>query len=70
VIIKSIQEEPESRRDWLLLLFRYHARFNKNNRLHQLWQRDNHPADKQYTCTAVSSGINTFASYAVFQTHP
>ncbi len=45
MIIKSIQEEPESRRDWLLLLFRYHARFNKNNSLHQLWQRDNHPIE-------------------------
>lgn len=45
MIIKSIQEEPESRRDWLLLVFRYYARFNKNNSLHQLWQHDNHPIE-------------------------
>lgn len=45
MIIKSIQEEPESRRDWLLLIFRYYARFNKNNSLHQLWQHDNHPIE-------------------------
>ena len=45
MIIKSIQEESESRRDWLLLLFRYHARFNKNNSVHQLWQSDNHPIE-------------------------
>ena len=45
MIIKSIQEEPESRRDWLLLVFRYYARFNKNNSLHQLWQHDKHPIE-------------------------
>lgn len=45
MIIKSIHEEPESRRDWLLLLFQYHARFNQNNSLHQLWQNDNHPVE-------------------------
>jgi putative transposase len=42
-IIKSIKQEPESRRDWLLHVLAYYARYNKNNSHYQLWQRDNHP---------------------------
>lgn len=44
-IIKSIQEEPESRRDWLLHIMAQHARHNKNNTHFQLWQQDNHPKE-------------------------
>ncbi len=34
--------QQEGGRNWLLLLMQYHARFNQDNNLHQLWQRDNH----------------------------
>ncbi|MBK9980981.1 MAG: transposase [Saprospiraceae bacterium] len=42
-ILEKINTEPESRREWLLHMFRYHARFNTNNRYFQVWQQDNHP---------------------------
>lgn len=42
-ILATIQQEPESRRDWLMHMFKYHARFNPNNRNFQFWQQDNHP---------------------------
>jgi putative transposase len=42
-IIASIQNESESRRDWLLYLFQYFAKHNTNNRDFQFWQQDNHP---------------------------
>ena len=42
-ILEKINTESESRRDWLLHMFRYHARFNSNNRYFQVWQQDNHP---------------------------
>ena len=43
-IIKQIQEnEQESRKDWLLHLFRYHAKYQKQNEEFQFWQKTNHP---------------------------
>ena len=42
-ILASIQHEPESRREWLLYLFKYYAAHNTNNRNYQVWQQDNHP---------------------------
>ena len=42
-IIKTIQKERESRKDWLLHVMAYHAKYNKNNSMYQLWRRDNHP---------------------------
>ena len=42
-ILDAIQKEPESRREWLMHMFAFYARFNKNNRNFQLWQQDNHP---------------------------
>ncbi len=42
-IIKAIQVGPESRKDWLLHMFRYHGKFNTNNREFQLWVQDNYP---------------------------
>jgi REP element-mobilizing transposase RayT len=41
-ILKSIQKEPESRREWLMHLFKFFAH-NDSNREHQFWQTDNHP---------------------------
>lgn len=43
-LIKWILDNPlESRRDWLKIVFEYHAKFNSNNQHFQVWQRDNHP---------------------------
>ena len=42
-ILDAIQKEPESRREWLMHMFSYYAKYNKNNRNFQLWQQDNHP---------------------------
>lgn len=42
-ILKAIQSEPESRREWLLYMFKYFANVNTDNRIHQFWQRSNHP---------------------------
>ena len=42
-ILKAIETEPESRRDWLLYLFKFFAKGSPvQNREHQFWQTDNH----------------------------
>ena len=41
-----ILENPkESRSEWMLKLFKYFAKYNKNNTTYQLWQRDNKPIE-------------------------
>jgi putative transposase len=42
-ILKSIETEPESRREWLLYMFKFYAKHNTDNRNYQFWQQDNHP---------------------------
>ncbi len=42
-ILESIRQEPESRREWLLHMFKYFAEVNTKNRNFQFWQQDNHP---------------------------
>ena len=42
-IIKAIKTQPESRRDWLLYLFRFFAKGNKHRNEFQFWDGDNHP---------------------------
>ena len=42
-ILQSIKTQPESRRDWLLYLFRFFAKGNKYRNEHQFWDGDNHP---------------------------
>ncbi len=45
-ILKMIEEEQgESRKDWLLHMFRYYARFKKQNRHYQFWQKTSHPIE-------------------------
>ena len=45
-IIKAVEEHPkESRRSWLLHLFKYFARYNSHNAHYQFWQQHNHPLD-------------------------
>jgi len=42
-IIKSLYEEPESQREWLLEKFKSAGAANGKNRIYQIWGNDNHP---------------------------
>lgn len=44
-ILEMVEKEPESRREWLMHLFDYFARFNRSNRYLQFWQQGNHPTE-------------------------
>ena len=45
-IIESIQSNPhESRKEWMLKLFAYYAKYYKNNKTFQFWQQDCHPIE-------------------------
>jgi putative transposase len=45
-IIKSIEASAiESRKDWLLHLFKYHDAHQKQNDTYQFWQKTNHPTE-------------------------
>ena len=45
-IIKAIQtQDYESRRSWLEHLFKYFAKFTKQNALHMFWQKTIHPIE-------------------------
>lgn len=44
-IIQSIQEEPESRRNWMLWIFSTAGERNPNNKNFQLWQQQSHPEE-------------------------
>ncbi|MFT6334534.1 MAG: REP element-mobilizing transposase RayT [Halioglobus sp.] len=35
----------ESRREWMMRIFKYHAKFNKRNTTYQLWTQYNHPTE-------------------------
>ncbi|MBT3302854.1 MAG: transposase [Bacteroidetes bacterium] len=45
MIIKAIQEKPESRRNWMLWIFKSAGQKNPNNKNFQVWQQDNHPEE-------------------------
>lgn len=43
ILLKLILENPQvSRREWMKMIFEYHAEFNKRLRDLQLWTHDNH----------------------------
>lgn len=44
-ILKAIENGSESRKEWLLMVFKYQAKYNKRNRDYQFWQQDNHPIE-------------------------
>lgn len=44
-IISSVQEEGESRRDWMLRLFEFSGAKNKKNSKYQFWTQENHPIE-------------------------
>jgi putative transposase len=38
-----LNSKKESRRDWLNIVFNYHAKYNSNNTHWQIWKQDNRP---------------------------
>jgi putative transposase len=45
-LIKTIEEHPqESRKEWMLSIFKRAGEFNRNNKFYQFWQQDNHPIE-------------------------
>ncbi len=44
-IIKEINSDHESRRDWMLKRFEFSARRSERNSLHQFWIHDNHAVE-------------------------
>lgn len=45
-LLKNIETHPqESRKEWLLHMFRYFAKDNPHNQQYQIWQHHNHPID-------------------------
>lgn len=48
-ILKAIENEPgESRRDWLLHMFKYYAEFQKQNTTYMFWQKTSHTIELNY----------------------
>lgn len=48
-ILKWIQRSgKESRKEWMLMVFRYHAKYNKRNGEYQVWKQDNRPKVMYY----------------------
>ena len=56
-IIKVIQEEEESRKDWLLFMMRKAGRQNSKKQRYQLWRNDNHPIEL-YTNVVIDQKID------------
>jgi putative transposase len=42
LLVKAIQDEPESRREWMLHRFEWAAKHDKRIKNYQLWQESNH----------------------------
>lgn len=45
LMIRSILENPESRRDWMLFQFRLRGKMNRRNQGYQFWTHENHPIE-------------------------
>lgn len=44
-IVQAVQNEPESRRDWLLHMFRFYANRTNQNKEFKVWTNNNHPEE-------------------------
>ena len=44
-IIEAVEKENESRREWLMMIFKYHAKFNKRVNENQFWTHENHAVE-------------------------
>ena len=40
-----LTNKEESRSEWMLKLFKYFAKYNKNNAVYQFWRKDNKPVE-------------------------
>ena len=49
--------QHESRKEWLLYMFRYFAKASKQNKEFMFWQKTNHPT-KIFTATAMQQKID------------
>jgi len=38
-----LESGKESRKEWMDIVFKYHAKYNKNNNDYQIWQQNNQP---------------------------
>ena len=57
-LLKMILENPqESRKEWLKMIFEYHAKFNKRSGDMQFWTHENH-AIELYRTEMIESRIN------------
>ena len=45
IIQMVIQNPQESRAEWMLRLFKYHAKYKSDHETYQFWQKDNHPVE-------------------------
>jgi REP element-mobilizing transposase RayT len=45
-VLKAIEENPqESRKEWMLRIFKKAGEYNSNNKDYQFWRQDNHPIE-------------------------
>ncbi len=44
-ILNEIEMQPESRREWLMIIFKFHAKYNKRNNDVQFWTHENHAVE-------------------------
>lgn len=56
-IIKIVKEKNESRRDWLLMIFKYSANKHKRNSEYQFWTHENH-AEEIYSNKFIEQKLN------------
>lgn len=62
-ILKAIIEKNESRRDWLLMIFKYAASKHKRNNTYQLWTHENH-AEEVYSNKFIDTSWRAFVTRA------
>ncbi len=48
LIMDTIKEYPESRRKWLLMIFKHAAKKHKRNNTYQVWTHENHAVELNY----------------------
>ena len=56
-IVKAVQEEPESRKKWLLYRFEFHAKYNSKIKDFKFWQ-DGNDAKEIFSSTFFDQKLN------------
>ncbi|MDZ4846898.1 MAG: transposase [Chitinophagales bacterium] len=66
-LLKAIQDEPtESRKKWMLWIFKQAGKENPNNHNFQFWQQDNHP-EELITNDFIDQKLNTCIKTPYYQ---